>query len=48
MIRGKEKYQACPRADRQPIFDPCFPVMPSIRDAHCSWLLQRTGVNAMA
>ena len=47
MVRGKEKYQACPRADRQPIFDPRFPVMP-LRDSHCSWWLQRVGSNAMA
>jgi hypothetical protein len=48
MIRGKEKYQACPRADRQPVFDPRFPVMPSISDAHCPRRLQCAGVNTMA
>src|SRR5215471_8250035 len=33
-VRGKEKYQAGPGADRQPVFDSSFPEVLSIRDAH--------------
>jgi hypothetical protein len=48
MIRGKEKYQARPRADRQPIFDPRFPVIPLISDPHRPWRLQSAGAELMA
>src|SRR5882724_12150412 len=40
-VRGKEKYQACPCADGQPVFDLRFPVMRPIRDGHF-----RDGFNA--
>jgi hypothetical protein len=48
MIRGKEKYQARPRTDWQPILDPRFPVMPSVSDAHRPWRLLRAGAELMA